>query len=216
MKVKSLFFFMVLCLCTVGCGGDEDIDVERTPVSIVSVDPPGGYLPLNGTITVTFDGEPKDVTVSEGFVLVAGNTATITGPFSAAIWLVGLTITWADGTGKLIYTIEGIFPDCCGDMWVTGGTVKDGDKDVDPEVINTDGIIVIEFSEDVSGHIALQTEGGDDVGWIGKVEGNKGTLELVKGRELENETTYVIRGKVADAAGNSTDVSVTFVTQAKE
>ena len=91
----------------------------------------------------------------------------------------------------------------------------DGDKDVDPEAINTDGKIEIEFSEDMTGNIALQTEDGDDVGWIGKVEGNKGTLELVKGRELENETTYVIKGKVSDGAGNSTDVSVTFVTKAK-
>ena len=72
------------------------------------------------------------------------------------------------------------------------------------------------FSEDVSGNIALQTEGGDDVGWLGKVEGNKATLELVKGKEIGNETTYVIAGKVSDAAGNSTDVSVTFVTKGKE
>ena len=67
---------------------------------------------------------------------------------------------------------------------------------------------------DVTGNIALQTEAGDNVGWLAKVEGNKGILELVKGRELENETTYVIAGKVSDAAGNSTDVSVTFVTRA--
>ena len=96
---------------------------------------------------------------------------------------------------------------------VTGGTVSDGDKDVDPEAINTDGKIEIEFSEDVSGNVALQTEGGNDVGWLGKVEGNTGTLEVVKGKEIGNETTYVIKGKVSDAAGNSTDVSVTFVTK---
>ena len=100
-------------------------------------------------------------------------------------------------------------------MSVTGGTVKDGDIDVDPEAINTDGKIEIEFSEEISGNIVLQTEGGDDVGWLGKVEGTKGTLELVKGRELVNETTYVIKGKVSDAAGNSIDVSVTFVTKGK-
>lgn len=68
----------------------------------------------------------------------------------------------------------------------------------------------------MTGNIALQTEGGDDVGWIGRVEGNKAILELVKGRELQNETTYVIRGRVRDATGNSTDVSVTFVTKGKE
>ena len=100
-------------------------------------------------------------------------------------------------------------------MSVTGGTVKDGDTDVDPEAINSDGVIEIVFSEDVYGNIVLQTESGGDVGWIGKVAGTKGTLELVKGRELTTETTYVIKGKVSDAAGNSFDVSVTFVTKGK-
>ena len=99
---------------------------------------------------------------------------------------------------------------------MTGGTVKDGDTDVDPEAINSDGIIEITFSEEMTGHIALQTEGGDDVGWLGTVDGTTGTLELVKGKEIGNETTYVIAGKVSDAAGNSLDVSITFVTKGKE
>lgn len=59
---------------------------------------------------------------------------------------------------------------------------------------------------------ALQTEAGNDVGWLGKVEGNKATLELVKGKELDPETTYVIAGKVEDAAGNETDVKISFAT----
>ncbi len=37
---------------------------------------------------------------------------------------------------------------------------------------------------------------------VGKSQWDRGTLELVKGRELESETTYVIVGKVFDAAGN--------------
>ena len=99
---------------------------------------------------------------------------------------------------------------------MTGGTVKDGDKDVDPEAINSDGIIEITFSEEMTGHIALQTEGGDDVGWLGKVEGTTGTLELVKGKEIGSETTYVIVGRVSDAAGNEAEVRITFVTKGKE
>ena len=99
---------------------------------------------------------------------------------------------------------------------MTGGTVKDGDKDVDPDAINSDGIIEITFSEEMTGNIALQTEGGDDVGWLGKVEGTKATLELVKGKEIGNETTYVIAGRVSDAAGNVTEVKITFVTKGKE
>ena len=197
----------------VGCGGSEDEEVETAPAAFVSATPPGGEIATNGTITVTFDNAPDAVTVSAGTVTVAGKTATITGPFPGGLLL--LTITWADGTQALNYTVTSP-DDCCVFLRIIGGTTFDGAKDVDPEAINTDGIIEIEFSEDVSGNIALQTEGGDDVGWLGKVEGNKATLELVKGRELKNETTYVIRGKVSDVAGNSTDVSVTFVTRGKE
>lgn len=77
-------------------------------------------------------------------------------------------------------------------------------------------MIEITFSEAVTGNIALQTETGEEVGWLGKVEGYIGTLELVKGRELKNETTYIIVGKVSDAVGKEYEVSIMFVTKAKE
>ena len=212
--MKSVLgLFLILCLCVVGCGGDEEEDEYREPVSFVSAHPPGGPLAANATITVTFDGVPENVTVSAGTVKVVGKTAIISGPFTPGPF--ALTITWRDGTQALSY------PVCCGiddiPPEITGGTVKDGDKDIDPEAINTDGKIEITFSEDVAGHIALQTEGGDDMGWIGKVKWDKkATLEIGKGREIGNETTYVIRGKVLDVAGNSLDLSVTFVTKGKE
>ena len=195
----------------VGCGGGDEETEEAAPANFVSATPPGGDIAANGTITVTFDNAPADVTVSAGTVTVAGKSATITGPFTPGA--LALTITWADGTQALTYNVTAPDTDA---PTVTGGTVKDGDKDVDPEAINSDAAIEIEFSEDVSGNVALQTEAGDDVGWLGKVEGNKATLELVKGKEIGNETTYVIKGKVSDAAGNETDVSVTFVTNGKE
>ena len=166
---------------------------------------------MNGTITVTFDNVPADVTVSAGTVTVAGKVATIAGPFTPG--LLALTIAWDNGAQALDYTV--IAPDT-DPPTVTGGTVKDGNRDVDPEAINSDAKIELTFSEDVSGNVALQTEGGDDIGWLGKVEGSKAILELVKGKEIGNETTYVIVGKVSNAAGNSTDVSVTFVTKGKE
>ncbi len=195
----------------VGCGGDSETEEDAAPANFVSATPPGGDIAANGSITVTFDNAPADVTVSAGTVTVAGKSATITGPFTPGA--LALTITWADGTQALTYNVTAPDTD---PPTVTGGTVSDGDKDVDPEAINTDAKIEITFSEDVSGNIALQTEGGDDVGWLGKVDGNTGTLELVKGKEIGNETTYVIAGKVSDAAGNATDVSVTFVTKGKE
>ena len=214
--MKQLFKGFILLLAGVltvstlaGCGDIDDTD-EPVPVNFVSATPPGGEIAANGTIMVTFDNPPTDVTVSAGTVTVAGKTATITGPFTPG--LLPLTIRWAGGTYFLNLIVHS---PCCEPPTVTGGTVEDGDTDVDPELINSDGKIVILFSEDVFGNIVLQTEGGDDVGWIGKVEGNKATLELVKGRELTTETTYVIKGKISDAAGNASDYSVTFVTKDK-
>ena len=212
-RTLALLMAGLLAVYMIGCGGDEEEDDgEAAPAAFVSANPPNGSeIASNGSITVTFDNAPADVTVTDGVASPAGKTVTINGPFTPGA--LSLTITWADGSQTLTYTVTA--PDNEAPK-VTGGTVKDGDKDVDPEMINTDAKIEIEFSEDVSGNIALQTEGGDDVGWLGKVEGNKGTLELVKGKEIGNETTYVVAGKVSDAAGNETEVKVTFVTKGKE
>ncbi len=86
----------------VGCGSDDTAE-EAAPANFVSAAPPGGEIAANGSITVTFDNAPADVTVSAGTVTVAGKTATITGPFIPGA--LSLTITWADGTQALNYTI---------------------------------------------------------------------------------------------------------------
>ena len=196
----------------VGCGGGEEEEEAAADAAFSSATPASGDLASNGSITVTFDNDPGDVTASAGTVSGAGKTRTITGFTPGPL---SLTLTWTNGGGSHTLTYNVTAPDETAPT-VTGGTVKDGDEDVDPEAINGDGTIEVTFSEDVSGNIALQTEGGDDVGWIGKVEGTTGTLELVKGKEIGNETTYVIKGKVADAAGNELEVSVTFTTKGKE
>lgn len=84
--------------------------------------------------------------------------------------------------------------------------------EVDIETINNVGRIQLIFNEEVTGDIALYTEADVNVGWLGKVEGNSATLELVKGRELRPETKYTIRYKVSDAAGNKTENSLFFET----
>ena len=150
---------------------------------------------------------PEDVTVSDGVATITDNTVTITGPFIPGT--LALTITWTDGSLEFTYTVAE--PDTEAPS-ITGGTINNGDTDVDTKAINSSALIEVEFSEEVSGNIALQTEDGDDVGWLGKVEGNKAILELVKGKELDSETTYVIAGKVEDAAGNETDINIAFTT----
>ncbi|RKU23356.1 hypothetical protein C6499_18545 [Candidatus Poribacteria bacterium] len=189
--------------------GSETLDYTvRQLVGLERVEPTvESELTVDGSITLTFDNPPKDVTVSEGVFTITGSTVTITGPFTPGT--LELTITWADGSVAYTYTVAE--PDTESPS-ITGGTISDGDEDVKAEAINSGALIEIAFSEEVSGTIALQTEAGDDVGWLGKIEGSKGTLELVKGKELDPETTYVIAGKVEDAAGNETDIDITFVT----
>ena len=198
-----------LALTITWADGSETLNyTARQLVAFVSIDPTvASELTVDGTITLTFDNPPDDVTVSEGEVTLTDNTVTITGPFTPGT--LALTVTWTDGSLTFTYTVAE--PDTKPPS-ITGGTLSDGDEDVDAAAINSSALIEIEFGEDVSGTIALQTEAGDAVGWIGKIEGNKATLELVKGKELDPETTYVIAGKVEDAAGNETDINITFAT----
>ena len=104
-KLFRTFALLLTGLLTVsmlaGCGGDGD--EEAPSANFVSANPPGGEIAANGSITVTFDDAPSDVTVSAGTVTVAGKSATITGPFRPGA--LALTLTWADGTQALNYTV---------------------------------------------------------------------------------------------------------------
>ena len=183
----------------------------RTPVAFVRANPAAGAeLTVDNTIILTFDNRPNDLTVSTGDAKIRGKKVTITGPFDPGS--LDLTITWADGSQTLTYTVR--TPDTEAPR-ITSGTVRDGDKSIDPEAINARAHIEVEFSEAVTGNISLQTVAGVNAGWIGKVNGKKATLELSRGRELDNGTTYVIVGKVSDAAGNETRLNITFTTEIK-
>lgn len=86
-KLFSSFVFLLTGLIAVsmlaGCGsGDDILTDEPVPANFVSATPPGGEIAANGTITVTFNNAPTDVTVRTGVVTVTGKTATIVGPFT--------------------------------------------------------------------------------------------------------------------------------------
>ena len=91
-----------------------------------------------------------------------------------------------------------------------------GKWDIDPEVLNRDGII-IEFDEDIAwSSLKLTYEGGTDLGWESTVKDNKVTLTPIEGKELVYETSYVVSGMVRDGVGNETDLTLTFVTGTME
>jgi len=202
-----------LALTVTWADGTQTLNYTIRPLAtFVSADPAvRSQIAVDDTITLTFDNPPEDVTVSTGTARTTGKRVRITGPFDPGP--LALTIVWADGGVKTLnYTVRA--PDTEAPK-ITSGSVNDGDKDVDPEALNLPGRIEVAFSEEVTGNIALRTVAGVDAGWLGKVSGKKGTLELVRGKELDNEITYVISGKVSDAAGNSTDIRIRFTTAPK-
>ena len=201
-----------LALTVTWADGTRTLSYTIRPLAaFVSANPAiNSELAVDDTITLTFDNPPEDVTVSAGTAIIIGNRVRITGPFDPGA--LALTIVWADGVQTLTYTVR--VPDTEAPK-ITSGSVNDGDKDVDPEALNSGARIEVEFSEEVTGNIALQTTAGADAGWLGKIAGKKGTLELVKGKELDNEITYIIAGNVKDAAGNSTDIDIRFTTASK-
>jgi len=179
--------------------------------AFVNVSPASGDLAANGSITVTFDNNPGDVKASAGTVAGSGKSRTITGPFTAGALALNLTWTNGDGSHTLNYTVvaaDETAPE------VTASSPKDGAEGVDPAKVFEDGIEVT-FNENVSGDLMLM-DGDDDVGWTSEASDNKITLTGNAGQELSNETEYEIAGTVKDGAGNEAEVSITFVTKAKE
>ncbi len=73
--------------------------------TFVRATPASGDLAANRSITVKFDNNPGDVTVSVGTVAGSGKSRTITGPFP--VGALTLTIKWENGEGShtLNYTV---------------------------------------------------------------------------------------------------------------
>ena len=106
MKIRGVLLILLACL-SLGCGGVEsDCCSISAPghTSFVWATPGEGEITPNTTITVDFDWLPSDLTVSAGSVTVDGKKATITGPFP--VGPLTLTLTWADGTHVLNYTVK--------------------------------------------------------------------------------------------------------------
>ena len=203
-KITGPFTPGALELTVTWADGTETLSYTVRPlVAFVTADPENNAeITTEDSITLTFDNPPQDVTVSAGTATTDGNTVTIEGPFTSGD--LALTVTWADGSLTLPYTVIELDTEAPS---ITGGTVSDGDTDVDANTT-----IEIVFSEDVRGLVTLRTESDDNVGWITTFEGNKVMLTPVAGKELAPETTYVITGKVRDAANNGTEINITFTT----
>ena len=98
----------------VGCGHDDvEVVEEDVPVNFLWANPPSrAVIGPKTTITLTFDGMPINITSSNGKVTVSKETAVISGPFAGPYGkMVEWTITWKDGTQKLLYYIAVVCAD---------------------------------------------------------------------------------------------------------
>lgn len=95
-----------LALAILSCGGDSaNVTRDLAPAQFVAANPPGGSTLLsNAILTISFDGVPKNLRVTQGTVSSVNQTVTISGPFT--IGLLHLTLIWEGGTRTLIYTVK--------------------------------------------------------------------------------------------------------------
>ena len=196
-------------------------DVSLPPTITVMVDPPpGSDIDVDRTeFTLWFSQEVVAVTVN-------GATATGSGQ-NWSVWSYNLSLEWQAGqvleiewktrdgsTGSqsvgpyTVWVVHIVPPE------IIGGTVSDGDVDVDPRSISAGGLR-FDFDRPVTGTIKLTDEAGVDLNWIATVAGQTATLTAVAGQEMVNETTYKIEIDVADGADLPLQTTITFVTKLK-
>lgn len=93
-KNLSCFLLTITCFFITGCS-NEKLSSPLVPVNFVDANPPSGSRIKSDTIiTVIFDAVPGDVSVNQGTVTLAGQMASISGPFPEG--LLQLLISWDD------------------------------------------------------------------------------------------------------------------------
>ncbi len=186
------------------CGGDDPPD---TTAAVLQSPADGATFAQGATVTLQFDKNPGTVTVNGNATEGSGSrrTFTVTEATNNILWDNG-------GSATLTFTLTE--PDTTPPS-LTSSTPADGATGVDPTVTSTNGV-VLEFDEAISKAELTLSKDGDDQGWRSSIEGSTVTVVATGGAGLVNETTYTVSGSVEDASENSTDVSISFTTKAKD
>ena len=197
----------------VGCGGEE-----KTVATITKVDPPeGSTIVANQKITITFDNPATNVTVNGNPATGGGTSWSFQGDLTGAT---GIDISWTsedDSTSAqtVAYTIQ---PADTIPPEIVSSDPADGDQNLDPETLNTDGM-TIKFSEPLKSVTVDVTIDGEPLKWTAELSDDKttATVSMLKGGELPYEAEVVLVINAQDLAGNKLDnAEITFTTMAKE
>jgi hypothetical protein len=211
-----LIAIALLAVWMVGCGGDEEVE----PGTVTAVDPPAGSeIAANQAIKITFDNPVDAVMVNGAAATGSGKNWTFQGDLTGKT---GIDITWTNqdadataGSHSVTYTVKAADPD---PPQIAGSSPEDGDKDVDPETVNEDGISV-DFNEELSKVTVLVTLEGETLKWTSTLSDDKksAVVELLSGGDLPYESEIVLVVTATDLAGNEMEeTEITFTTAAKE
>jgi hypothetical protein len=239
MNQKRLCLALLLLISTVifACGDGDDVKKEES--HLIRTEPPDGskltilltrditiYANLTATPLTTlkmhFDRPPATVIVNGNPAKVTGTVATtelkpLFSPVRTGSYPVTIEWTYPDGSGGkgavITLRVVSVLIDDMPAPKIVGGTVKDGDRDVDADRLNAEGI-TLEFSEPLGKHeLHIRPEDGEPLGWEIRGENEHVTLTPGDGGKLVGGKIYLIEGKVTDQAGNEARIEIVFETK---
>jgi hypothetical protein len=218
--IQTLAMLMAIALAVVwmaGCGDEEE---EMVLAAFTGAAPAGGSeIAANQEITLNFDNPAFNVTVDGSPATGSGKVWKWKGTLAEGA--VTINVAWENEDGSETDSASVQYTVTAADTTapsVVSSDPEDGDKDVDPESINEDGM-EIKFSEPVSKLTVDVTIDGDALKWATELSDDKMTASvlMLAGGELPYEAEVILVVNAEDATGNKLeDFEITFTTAAKE
>ena len=220
---------LTLCVCLfVGCGNIND----NQPARLISTVPAEGeYIRHDGSIHLCFDKPVRHVGVNDYAALNRhGKLSTEAWEIEVnrlELWdnyfgfhpekLVQLEITFEDDAGRHRVKLNVRRPGLHIDGWpleIIGGTVTNGAKDIDPELVGSTGIQIAFDKNIAAGTVVLRPKDGSPLKWIAEWRVKSVTLYPPNGDRLQNGTEYILEIiGVKDAPGGEYNFEICFTTK---
>jgi hypothetical protein len=217
--IQILAILMAITLTVVwmtGCGGGE------TTATVIAVSPPeGSKIPAYSEIIITFDKPVTDVTVDS----IPATGSGILWKFKGDLTRKGskeisISIAWINEDGSTgIKSISYILKEYDNGMiLIVKSRPKDGEKDVDPIMLQLDGM-EIQFSVPLKKVDVDVIANGEKLPWWSvelSDDKTKVFLWLLKGPDMPYDSEVILEITAEDLLGNKGEFKITFTTKAME
>ena len=196
---------------------------EEEPALLLETKPPSGAaLQPDDEITLVFDKPVKNVKVEGVGAAPVGSVPTkqwrvpaeqLDLYYSDVVQEATLNVHF-EHEGDTHKTLISFIPLPKPELYITGGNVRDGSKDVDPELVSATGIRIT-FDKPIKGDtILLKLKDGSLLNWIAEWSVYSVTLSPPDGDRLQNGTDYMLEIiGVEDATGTKYNFEIRFTTK---